>query len=165
MDSPPTFAVAVNFSVYSPPLYAIVLTPQGPIAWPLKVDFLRFCRGPCLVPCLKVHQQEKKQEDFSFLSSMQPQIFPIWYRYKKPLLTLYMQVILLSVGIAEGTIKGIINLYNHSQYSPYSCSGVRKMNDPVWQWNMTLVSHVFYGSHPSKSSLSTWQSLLKHTEI
>lgn len=47
--------------------------------------FLRFHQGPCLASCLKVHQQDWKiGRLFSFPSSTQPQIFPVWCRDKKP---------------------------------------------------------------------------------
>lgn len=106
-------------------LYAIVLTPQVPTLWPPKVYSWN---SP--LPESVSSAREKTGGFFSFLSSTQPQISPMWCHHKKPLLALYTHVILFSVGIVSSTIKRITKLYTHSQCSPYSCCGVREINYP-----------------------------------
>lgn len=117
------------FSYVPPPLCAVVLTPHVPTAWALKADSWGSPWVPAYHPCLKVHEQERKQEDFSsFLSSTKPQHFPWWCHYKNCLWTLYTHVILFCIGLVYGTIKVISKLYDSSQCGPCSCSGVKEVN-------------------------------------
>lgn len=132
MDSLPTFAVAVTFLLYS--------SSSSPYSVASKSGFLRFYKSPCLARAWKYISKREKRL-FSFLSSTWPQIFTVW-RHRKPLLALYMQVILFSVGIVQGTIMGMTELCNLSQCRPYSCSRLTEMNYS-WQWSVALVSCVF----------------------
>ena len=98
--SQPPFGAAANYLLYSS--FSLCSCPDSSTPYPVvsKSGFPSFHKGPCVAPCLKVHQQGRQQEDSSVsLPPHSHRSFLYDVMTKSLLLALYTQVIWLSVGI------------------------------------------------------------------
>lgn len=145
-------------SCIPPFLCAVILIPQLLTQWSLKVDSWASTRAPAQPLACKSSSKidDRKTLPFPFLHTATDLSCRMPLSKASP--SSVRSGCLTQRWDCLGTVQGMTEPHHHPQGSSFSCRGVRK-------WNGTLISCVFYGSHPRKSHPDTWQSLLMHTEI